>query len=281
MDRRLPLALTLPVIIAAMPHEVGAALEGNEPTPRTVRLAGSHPALACGAQDFRGNPGAVASGNLRFEAGAGLTHPLGMEGLAEQAAWASWNSGPRRENALGVGLAWRGFRAEDLYRDDAGFAVAGWRWRDLGIGATASGLRSDYGEGDVGYAAGAGIGAIVGFRDVSLGAQIGDPSMLHADPKWMSEPVEGSVGIALTPREAAWRTAATAAWRERFGWSWRLAQEVALPLGVDAGLGVALEPFRIACGAGWRIGWARLDAAVEGDPVLGWQTHVSLGLAIR
>lgn len=281
MDRRLPLALTLPVMIAAACPDAGAALEGNDPTPRTVRLAGSHPALACGAQDFRGNPGAAASGNLRFEAGSGLTHPLGLDGLSEQAAWGSWNSGPRRESALGVEVAWRGFRADDMYRDDAGFVVAGWRWRELGVGAMASGLRSDYGEGDVGFAAGAGIGAIAGFRDVAVGAQIGDPSMLQADPEWMREPVDGSVGVALAPRDAAWRTAATAAWREEYGWSWRLAQEIALPLGVDVGLGVALEAFRIACGAGWHLGWARLDAAVEGDPILGWQTHVSLGLAIR
>lgn len=278
MDRRLTLALTIMVAGGETAH---AALEGNDPAPRIVRLAGSHPALPCGAQDFRGNPGALAASTDAWEAGAGHTRPLGLEGLAEQAAWLSWNSGPRKTSSVATGLAWRGFRADDLYRDDAAFAALGWRWKSAGMGVSGSVLRVDYGESDVGLATGAGLGAHLRIRDVALGADISDPSILVAEPDWMKEPVEAALGAAIAPLDASWRTAGTAAWREGSGWNWRLAQEISLPMGFDAGIGLAFEPFRIACGAGWRLGWARLDAATEGDQVLGWQTHVSLSFAIR
>jgi len=281
VDRRLPLALTISVITGILVEEASCALEGNEPAPLVVRLAGTHPALPIGAQDFRGNPGTLASGSDRVEAGAGHTRPLGLEGLTEQAAWVSWVAGPRRTSSLAARCAWRGFRAEDVYRDDTFFASMGWRWKDIGLGATSSLLRVDYGEGDEGFAAGAGLGALGRFRDVAFGAQMADPSILLARPDWMREPMEGALGVGLVPRDASWRTAATAAWREGSGWSWRLAQELALPKGLDVGLGIALEPFRIAAGAGWQLGWARLDVAAEGDPVLGWQTHVALGFVWR
>lgn len=281
MDRRISRALTFSVTTLFLADGAFCALEGSDPAPRVVRLAGSHPALALGAQDFRGNPGVAAAGNLRVEGGAGMTRPLGLDGLEEQAGWASWASGPRRDVGVAARCAWRGFRAEDFYRDDALFATFAWRWKDVGLGATSDILRVDYGDGDEGLAAGAGLGGMARLRDVVLGAQVADPSILCARPGWMREPVESSVGVGLAPRDAPWRSAATAVWRESAGWSWRLAQELDLPLGLDVGLGIAFEPFLIAAGAGWQLGWARLDVAVEGEPVLGWQTHVALGFAIR
>ena len=278
MGRRLALALSVVHALAIFAH---AALEGNDPAPRVVRLAGSHPALPCGAQDFRGNPASLAAGSGTWEAGAGHTRPLGLPGLAEQAAWLGWNSGPRRTSSVATGLAWRGFRADDLYRDDAGFALLAWRWKDAAIGISGSALRVDYGEDDVGFAGGGGLGGHLRLRDVALGAHVSDASLLVADPDWMREPAEAALGAAIAPPDASWRTAATAAWRQEMGWTWRLAQEIALPWGFDAGVGLAFEPFRIACGAGWQVGWARLDAATEGDQMLGWQTHVSLSLSIR
>lgn len=280
MDRRRAGSLTLSVVLvaAAGPY---AALEGGDPAPRVVRLAGSHPALPGGAQDFRGNPATVAAGSEIAEAGAGTTKPLGLDGLSEQAAWASWNSGPRRGQAMGALLAWREFRADDLYRDDAGFLLLGWRRKNLGIGAGMDLLRADYGDGDVGVAAGVSGGLLLRFDDVVLGGQVLDLSALHARPGWMREPLEAALGVAIAPGDAFWRSAATAAWREQTGWSWRFAQEFALLAGGDVGFGVGIEPLRVACGAGWRLGWARLDVAAEGDPVLGWQTHVSLGVAFR
>ena len=281
MDRRIARPLTFFVTVGFLAGAAFCALEGSDPAPRVVRLAGSHPALALGAQDFRGNPGTVAAGSLRIEGGAGMTRPLELEGLVEQAGWAAWVPTPRRASGLAGRCAWRGFRAEDFYRDDAFFATLAWRRKDIGLGATSSILRVDYGEGDEGLAAGAGIGGMARFRDVVLGAQVADPSILLARPGWMREPVESSVGVGLAPRDASWRSAATAAWREGTGWNWRLGQELDLPLGLDVGLGIAFEPFLIAAGAGWQLGWVRLDAAVEGEPVLGWQTHVALGFAIR
>lgn len=278
MDRRLALALSLVQLAAPSAH---SALEGNDPAPRLVRLAGSHPALPCGAQDFRGNPASLAAGRETWEVGAGHTRPLGLEGLSEQAGWLAWNSGPRRTSSVATSLAWRGFRADDEYRDDAGFATLAWRWKDASVGASANVLRVDYGESDVGLAGGAGLGAHLRLRDVALGAHVSDASILVADPGWMREPVEASMGAAIAPVDASWRSAATAAWRQEAGWTWRLAQEIALPWGFDAGVGLAFDPFRIACGAGWQVGWARLDAATEGDQMLGWQTHVSLSFAIR
>ena len=63
MDRRRSASLTVLVFIAGFPGMGNAAMEGNDPTPRVVRVAGSHPALPMGAQDLRGNPAALAFGS--------------------------------------------------------------------------------------------------------------------------------------------------------------------------------------------------------------------------
>jgi hypothetical protein len=279
MDRRRTGPLTAGLLLlAARGH---AALEGNDPAPRLVRLAGSHPALPAGAQDFRGNPATAATGMDRWEAGGGITRPLGLEGLWEQAGWAMWTPAPVAPIGGGIRTGWREFRADDLYRDDALFASGAVRWRDLSLGAATSLLRCDYGDGDEGFASGISVGGMVRRQDLSFGVEATDPSLLLADPPWMREPWSATMGAALAPKGGAWRTAATAAYRQEAGWSWRLAQEAILPLGVDAGLGVGLEPFRLAGGIGWRLGPVRLDAAAEGDPVLGWQSHLSFSVLIR
>jgi len=281
MDRRRAFPLNAGCFLMASVSGGHAALEGTDPAPRVVRLAGPHPALPAGAQDFRGNPAAAAAGMDRWEAGAGLTRPMGLEGLWEQAAWGAWNPAPTENVGTGVRAGWREFRAEDLYREDALFAAAAGRWRNLSVGAGGTALRCDYGPPDEGVALGGQLGVLARWRDLSFGADASDPSLLVADPTWMREPWSASLGAALAPRARAWRTAATAEYRERQGWSWRLAQEAALPAGVDVGLGVGLEPFRLAGGLGWTLGPARLDAAAEGDPILGWQSHLALSFAIR
>lgn len=281
MDRRRTASLTgfaTALVLAAPGH---AALEGSDPAPCVVRLVGGHAALPGGAQDIRGNPALAAMGSNSWEGGAGVTRPLGLDGLVEQAGWVAWVPGPRAEASGALRAGWRGFAAADLYRDDAVFVAGAWRWKDLSVGVGGSGLRSDFGEGAIGSAFGGSAGAAFRWRDLVVGAFARDASIFHASPAWMAEPFEGSLGLALVPRSEPWRTAASATYREGVPWDWRLAQEVALPGGVDAGVGVGLEPFRLAGGLGWSLGWARLDAAVEGDPVLGWQTHVALGFAIR
>ncbi len=279
MDRRRSGPLTAALLVLAGPGR--AALEGTDPVPRLVRLAGSHPALPSGAQDFRGNPATAAAGTDRWEAGGGITRPLGLEGLWEQAAWTMWNIAPLAPIGAGVRTGWREFRADDLYRDDALFASGAARWRNLSVGTGASLLRCDYGDGEEGFAAGATAGGLVRWKDLSFGAEATDPSLFLADPPWMREPWSAGLGAALAPGDRSWRTAATAAYRQDAGWSWRLAQEMILPLGMDAGLGVGLEPFRLAGGLGWRLGPVRLDAAAEGDPILGWQSHLSFSVVIR
>lgn len=283
MDRRgSPLksatATLAAVVLATTGH---AALEGVDPAPRVVRAAGSHAALAVGAQDFRGNPALQGFGTRSWEGGAGITRPLGLEGLVHQAAWIGWIAVPDRERTLAMRMGWRGFFADDLYRDDAVFLGGAWRWKDVAVGASGSGLRCDFGEGVIGSAFGGAVGAAGRWRDLVLGATVTDPSLLHAQPAWMREPAEGMVGIALVPRQENWRSGLTARWREGASIDWTIAQEVALPAGVDAGVGVGLEPFRLAGGVGWTFGPVRLDAAAEGDRILGWQMHVALGFALR
>lgn len=280
MDRRrtLPLTAGLALLVAG---RGGAALEGSDPAPRVVRLAGPHPALPAGAQDFRGNPAASAWAWDRWEAGGGVTRPMGLDGLWQQAAWAGWNPAPTAAAGAGFRAGWREFRAGDLYRDDALSVSGAVRWRNASIGAGATALRCDYGAGDEGIATGVAFGALVRWRDLSLGVDAADPSLLAADPSWMREPWGATAGAALAPAGGNWRTAATAGFREGAGWTWRLAQEASLGWGTDVGLGVGLDPFRLAGGLGWRLGPVRLDAAAEGDPILGWQSHLSVSVAIR
>lgn len=272
---------TIIMALGALAGTGHAALEGVDPAPRVVRVAGSQAALASGAQDFRGNPALQGFGTRSWEGGAGITRPLGLAGLLQQAAWLGWNAAPEKPRALGARMAWRGFLADGLYRDDAVFLGGAWRWRDVAVGASGSGLRCDYGEGVVGSAFGGAIGFAGRWRDWVVGASASDASLLHAEPVWMREPTEGMVGIALVPRQENWRSGFTARWREGTELDLSIAQEVALPAGVDAGVGIGLEPFRLAGGLGWTLGPVRLDAAAEGDRVLGWQTHVAIGFALR
>jgi len=281
MDRRRAPYLTKIVASAMVAARGWAALEGTDPAPQVVRLAGTHPGLAVGAQDFRGNPATAAMAPATFESGAGITRPLGLDGLQEQAGWASWVAAVGGNSSGAARLGWRGFSADDLYRDDAMFGTLAWRWRNVGVGITGEALRCDYGENVVGSAFGASMGAALRWKDFVLGASTGDISIFHAEPTWMNEPTETAIGLGFAPHSEAWRTALTTSFREGQGWDWRMAQEVTLPAGLDAGVGIGVEPFRMAGGIGWSLGWSRLDAAVEGDPVLGWQSHVSLGLAIR
>lgn len=282
MDRRGPpvrfAALLFAGVAAGTCH---AALEGSDPAPRVVRSGGSQGALPTGAQDFRGNPALAGFGTRTWEGGAGITRPLGLEGLVHQASWAGWNAAPRDGSNLAAGVGWRGFLADDLYRDDAVFLGGAWRWKDLSVGVSGSGLRCDFGEGLVGSAFGGSIGMAGRWRDLAVGVSVADPSLLHAEPEWMLEPAEGMFGIALVPRQEIWRSGITVRWREGTALDWRLAQEVALPAGMDAGVGVGLEPFRLAGGVGWLLGPVRLDAAAEGDRVLGWQMHVAIGFEWR
>lgn len=282
MDRRgSPLKSATAAVVGALATVGHAALEGVDPAPRVVRAAGSQAALAMGAQDFRGNPALQGFSARSWEGGAGITRPLGLDGLLHQAAWVGWNQAPQKAKSVGARMAWRGFFADALYRDDAVFLAGAWRWKDVALGATGSGLRCDFGEGVVGSAFGGAVGVAGRWRDLVAGAAVSDASLLHAEPVWMREPAEGMLGMALVPRQENWRSGVTARWREGADLDWTIAQEVALPAGVDAGVGIGLEPFRLSGGVGWTLGPVRLDAAAEGDRVLGWQMHVAIGFALR
>lgn len=257
------------------------ALEGGDPAPRVVRSAGSQPALPTGAQDFRGNPASQAFHDRTWEGGAGITRPLGLEGLVHQATWVGWVARPDQERTFAGRIGWRGFAADGLYRDDAVFLGGAWRAKDLSAGLSASALRCDFGEGVVGSAFGGSVGIAGRWRGLVAGASLSDASVFHARPAWMREPIEAMAGIALAPSGEDWRSGLAVRWRERAAIDWAISQEVALPAGVDAGVGVGLEPFRLAGGVGWALGPVRLDAAAEGDRMLGWQTHVAIGFAWR
>lgn len=268
-------------LVALLAMACHGALEGTDPAPRLVRSAGSQPALAAGAQDFRGNPALQAFHNQSWEGGAGITRPLGLEGLAHQAAWVGWVAEPDQARTVAGRLGWRGFLADGLYRDDAVFLGGAWREKDLSVGLSGSALRCDFGEGVVGSAFGGSLGIAGRWRRLAVGASVSDASVFHARPEWMREPLEAMAGIALAPSEETWRSGLAVRWREGAATDWAISQEVVLPAGVDAGVGVGLEPFRLAGGVGWALGPVRLDAAAEGDRILGWQMHVAIGFAWR
>lgn len=282
MDRRrAALRARSSLAVLGLAGATGAALEGVDPAPGVVRSAGSQAALPLGAQDFRGNPALQAFRDRTLEGGAGITRPMGLEGLVHQAAWLGWVGSPDGERTFAGRLGWRGFLAEDLYRDDAVFLGAAWRGRDVAAGVSGSALRCDFGEGIVGSAFGGSFGVAGRWRDLAAGASVSDASFLHAEPDWMREPLEAMAGVALAPRGQPWRSALSSRWREGAALDWSLSQEVALPAGADVGVGIGLEPFRLALGLGWVLGPVRLEAAAEGDRILGWQTHLALGFAWR
>ncbi|MCB9497279.1 MAG: hypothetical protein H6686_10390 [Fibrobacteria bacterium] len=257
-----------------------AALEASDPIPSVVRLAGSQAAGAVGAQDFRGNPALLAMGKGTWDLGAGMTRPMGLEGLTEQASWAAYG---RREGSAGawaVRGAWRGFQAEDLYRQDAGFATVSFRWGEHAFGATWIGIQTDFGEEQRGTAMGGGLGSAHRIHRIVLGWSIEDASFLHTSRPWMSEPSRGSVGASFSPEDGMWRSSLTGNWRQGQGWETRCSQEVFLPGGFDAGMGVGVSPFRVAVGAGWRIGVLKVEGAMEGDNLLGWQSHWAIGVGL-
>lgn len=268
-------------MLASLAMACHGALEGSDPAPRVVRSAGPQPALAVGGQDFRGNPALQAFHDRSWEGGAGITRPLGLDGLTQQVAWVGWVSEPRGARTLAGRIGWRGFLADGLYRDDAVFLGGAWRAEDLAVGWSGSALRCDFGEDVVGSAFGGSLGIAGRWRGLAAGGSVSDASIFHAQPDWMREPLEAMAGVALAPSGENWRSGFAARWREGAAIDWSIAQEVALPAGVDAGVGVGLEPFRLAGGVGWALGPVRLDAAAEGDRILGWQMHVAIGFAWR
>lgn len=250
-------------------QSLSSAFEARLPAAAVEGRGGPSVAWAAEGDPLDANPALAAVAGSRGEAGGGLTHPLGMEDLELGGLWAR----TRTRAGWAAAVRWKTLSAGEIYREDALGADLAWKGVRLAVGiGVRAGHVSLEGE-DLGSPLGASAGIRLGmFEGLALAASVEDASLWRTEG--LSQPWVLGLGAAVAGFDSTWAGDAGLERREGFGWSGRLGQELRLePIRLRAG--IRSWPWTISVGLGGGLGGARLDWALEGEPRLGWQQHLS------
>ncbi|MBK8801233.1 MAG: hypothetical protein IPN71_04100 [Fibrobacteres bacterium] len=255
-------------------HSWFAAFEARLPAAAVEGRGGPSVAWAGDGDPLDANPALAAVATNRAELGGGLTRPLGFSDLGLGGLWAR----AKPWGGLGLAVRWKSLGAGEIYREDAWGADLAWRSGSIAVGA---GLRAGHvnleGENLGGpWGGAAGIRAQV-VEGLSLAASLEDPSLWTSGR--MSQPWLVGLGAALSGKDTSWAGDVSLERREGWGWSGKMGQELRLePLRFRAGL--RANPWTISVGIGGGVRNVRLDWAMEGEPILGWQHHISMAWSL-
>lgn len=257
------------MIWVLLAHSLGSAFEARLPAAAVEGRGGPSVAWAADGDPLDANPALAAAADSRGEVGGGLTHPLGFADLGLGCLWAR----ARPWGGWGFASRWKTLSAGEIYREDAWGADLAWQSASLALGI---GLRAGHvtleGE-DLGAPLGGAAGIRLGvFDGLALAASIEDASLFRTEG--LPQPWVLGLGASLAGKDSSWTGDLSIERRERNGWSGKVGQELRLePFRFRAGL--RAEPWTISVGLGGAVRGARLDWALEGEPRLGWQHHLS------
>lgn len=260
---------------ATLACAVAAHAAFDAPIPCAAEVASGEGQVARAATGgaLESNPALAASGGWR--AGAGSTHPYGIDALELSGFWAGRG---RAGWVPGWQARWKLLRAGNLYREDQialdlAHAVGNWQ-----VGAGWRGGRSEL-EGEVpDWIHGLALGATFApNRLVAVGIAWEDLSALAISDSRLARPWTLRSGVAAVPFDSAWVSRVGMEYRQREPVRWSFGQEMRWGvLALRAGFGV--QPWVLAFGAGVRWNGIGIDWAQEGDPRLGWQQHWSISV---
>lgn len=262
---------SLGALVCAM--AANAAFEVPLPCAAEVVSGDGQVARAADGAALESNPALAASGGWR--AGAGSTHPYGIDALELSGFWAGRGQG---EWVPGWQARWKALRAGSVYREDQiaiDLGKGDGKWQ---VGAGWRGGRSELEGAPPDWIHGLAFGATFApNRLVVVGVAWEDLTALAASDFRLARPWTLRSGVAAVPFDSAWIS--------RVGWEYRQREPVRWSFGQEMRLGVlalrggfGLQPWVVAFGAGVRWSGVGIDWAQEGDPRLGWQQHWSISV---
>ena len=257
----------------ALAGGLDAAFEAQIPSATEIVMGDGRVALAAPGVSCESNPALAAQGGWR--AGAGSSHPFGIEALDLSGYWAGSGA---RGIFPGWQVRWKALQAGDLYREDQigiDLAKGFGRWS---LGAGWRGGRTELAGIDGGWSHGLSAGALwCPTRRLSVGAAWEDVSALGVPDSRAARPWTLRAGASASGDDSGWMSMAGFEMLQDEPIRWSLGQELRLGILRLRG-GVSFEPWILAFGAGVRWNGIGLDWARQGDPRLGWQQHWTISV---